>query len=147
MVFQCINIRQVPWEVLKTATSGLGFQHLPRDLANVNSWKTMFDPYIVDMFENKSKSVNNLILLFCIWPLQYILHRQLIRTSNPLSWLLVVEPCNYVTMCRNARGIVNYQEGSQIIIIIIIIIIIVRLSLLTMTNLNQCEKCYCCVLR
>ena len=47
MVFQCINIRQVPWEVLKTAAFGLGFQHLPRDLANVNAWKNMFDPYIV----------------------------------------------------------------------------------------------------
>ena len=43
--FLCINIRQVPWEVLKTAAFGLGFQHLPRDLANVNAWKTMFDPY------------------------------------------------------------------------------------------------------
>ena len=28
---------------------GLGFQHLPRDLANVNAWKTMFDPYIVNV--------------------------------------------------------------------------------------------------
>ena len=46
MVFQCINIRQVPREVLKTAASGLGFQHLSWDLANVNAWKTMFDPYI-----------------------------------------------------------------------------------------------------
>ena len=46
MDFQCINIRQVPREVLKTAASGLGFQHLPQDLANVNAWKTMFDPYI-----------------------------------------------------------------------------------------------------
>ena len=45
MVFQCINIRQVPWEVLKTTAFGLGFQHLPRDLANVRAWKTMFDPY------------------------------------------------------------------------------------------------------
>ena len=45
MVFECINIRQVPWEVLKTAAEGRGFQHLPRDLANVNAWKTMFDPY------------------------------------------------------------------------------------------------------
>ena len=45
MVFQCIDIRQVPLEVLKTAASGLGFQHLPRDLANVNALKTMFDPY------------------------------------------------------------------------------------------------------
>ena len=46
MFFQCINIRQVPWEVLKTAA--FGFQHLPRDLANVNAWKTMFDPYITE---------------------------------------------------------------------------------------------------
>ena len=45
MGFQCISIHQVHWEVLKTAASGLGFQHLPRDLANVNAWKTMFDPY------------------------------------------------------------------------------------------------------
>ena len=46
MFIQCINIRQVPWEVLKTAAFGLGFQPLPRDLENVNAWKTMFDPYI-----------------------------------------------------------------------------------------------------
>ena len=49
MVFQCINITQVPREVLKTAASGLDFQYLPRDLANVNAWKTMFDPYIRNM--------------------------------------------------------------------------------------------------
>ena len=36
MVFQRINIRQVPWEVLKTTAFGLSFQHLPRDLTNVN---------------------------------------------------------------------------------------------------------------
>ena len=47
MIFRCINIRQVLWEGLKTAASGLDFQHLPRDLANVNAWKTMFDLYIV----------------------------------------------------------------------------------------------------
>ena len=46
MFFQYINIRQVPWEVLKKAF-GLGFQHLQRDVANVNAWKTMSDPYIV----------------------------------------------------------------------------------------------------
>ena len=37
--FSCINIRQVPWEVLKTEDEGRGFQHLPRDLANVNALK------------------------------------------------------------------------------------------------------------
>ena len=39
MFIQCINIRQVP--------ENCGFQHLPRDLVNVNAWKIMFDPYIV----------------------------------------------------------------------------------------------------
>ena len=37
--FSCINIRQVPREVLKTEARGRGFQHLPRDLANVNALK------------------------------------------------------------------------------------------------------------
>ena len=37
--FSCINIRQVPWEVLKIEAEGRGFQHLPRDLANVNALK------------------------------------------------------------------------------------------------------------
>ena len=39
MVFQCIYIHQVPWEVLKTS-AGLGFQHLPRNLANFMHEKT-----------------------------------------------------------------------------------------------------------
>ena len=56
MFFQCINIRQVPWEVLKTAAFGLGFQHLPRDLANVNVWKTMFDPYMVQHTKAKQRA-------------------------------------------------------------------------------------------
>ena len=37
--FSCSNIRQVPREVLKTEAEGRGFQHLPRDLANVNALK------------------------------------------------------------------------------------------------------------
>ena len=45
MVFQCINIRQDRRKV-EAAASGRGFQHLPRDLAKVNAWKSMFDPYI-----------------------------------------------------------------------------------------------------
>ena len=49
MVFQYIDICQVPREMLKTSAYGLGFQHLPRDLANVNAWKSMFDPYIISV--------------------------------------------------------------------------------------------------
>ena len=34
--FPFINIRKAPREVLKTEGEARGFQHLPRDLANVN---------------------------------------------------------------------------------------------------------------
>ena len=37
--FSCINIRKLPMEVLKTVAEGRGFQHLHRDLANVNALK------------------------------------------------------------------------------------------------------------
>ena len=37
--FSCINIRQIPKEVLKTEAVGRGFQHLPRDLTNVSALK------------------------------------------------------------------------------------------------------------
>ena len=46
MVFQCINIRQVPGEVLKTAAFGLDYQHLPLDLASVNAWQTILIPIL-----------------------------------------------------------------------------------------------------
>ena len=32
--------------MLKTSGYALGFQHSRWDLANVNEWKIMFDPYI-----------------------------------------------------------------------------------------------------
>ena len=56
MVFQCIKIHQVPWEVLKPAAFCLGFQHLPYDLTNVNAWKNMFDPnYKMDLLMPSNK--------------------------------------------------------------------------------------------
>ena len=44
MILSFINIRKVPREALKTSGFALGFQQFPRDLANVNEWKIMFDP-------------------------------------------------------------------------------------------------------
>ena len=35
--FSSINNHQVPWDVLKTEAGGRDFQHLSRDLANVNA--------------------------------------------------------------------------------------------------------------
>ena len=59
IVFQRINVCQVPRELLKTSAFGLGFQQLPRDLANVNAWKNMFDPYINRLLKSGIK-------LFCL---------------------------------------------------------------------------------
>ena len=67
MILSFINIRKVPREVLKTSGFALGFQHFPRDLANVNEWKIMFDPSISNfkiqfIFSNV---VNMPFCLFC----------------------------------------------------------------------------------
>ena len=48
----CINIRQVPWEVLKIEAEGRGFQHLPRDLANVNALKNHVRSLLLHKTEN-----------------------------------------------------------------------------------------------
>ena len=41
-VFSCINVCQVPREVLKTEAKGRGFQQLLRDLARVNVLENNF---------------------------------------------------------------------------------------------------------
>ena len=40
--FSCINIRQVPYELLKTEAEGRGFQHIPGIRRMLMHWKTMF---------------------------------------------------------------------------------------------------------
>ena len=53
MLLSFINIRKVPREMLNTSDFVLGFQHLPRDLSNVNEWKIMFDPYVSRQINEK----------------------------------------------------------------------------------------------
>ena len=48
MILSFINIRKVPRGMLKASGFALGFQHLPRDFANVNEWKIMFYLYITN---------------------------------------------------------------------------------------------------
>ena len=61
MILSFINTRKVPrgvenlGEVLKTSGFALGFQHLPRDLVNINGWKIMFDPYNEMLLTSKKK--------------------------------------------------------------------------------------------
>ena len=51
-IFSYINIRQVPREVLKTEAGGRGFQHLPRELANVNALKNHVRSLLLHKTEN-----------------------------------------------------------------------------------------------
>ena len=46
-VFSCNNIRWVPRAMLKTSGCTLGFQHLPRNPANVNARKTCSIPIVL----------------------------------------------------------------------------------------------------
>ena len=78
MTLSFINIRKVPREILKTSGFALGFQHLPRDLANVNEWKIMFDPMIdsaVEPFREKNNVIKSIregiICLFALPSLKF----------------------------------------------------------------------------
>ena len=99
MVFQCINIRQVPREVLKTAASSRGFQHLPRDLANVNAWKSMFDPCIIIYIiiaSDKAFFPPKSTYIFLICPQKHalwILIRYASLTHTPLGHFKWVSSC------------------------------------------------------
>ena len=75
----CINIRQVPWEVLKTEAEGRGFQHLPRDLVNVNALKNhdLFDRYYCIKTENISY-ISHYILPYFVSPF----HRCLVISTD-----------------------------------------------------------------
>ena len=67
--FSYINIRQVPREVLKTEVGGRGFQHLPRDLANVNALKkTCFIAIIAYKLKTLSTfCIISCTILFCLF--------------------------------------------------------------------------------
>ena len=63
MILPFINIRKVPREMLKTEDFALGFQHLPRDLVNVNEWKIIFDSYIISYSPHYRLTVYLILLL------------------------------------------------------------------------------------
>ena len=63
MILLFINICKLPRKMLKTEGEARGFQHFPRDLANVNEWKFMFDHSIGNynsyIYIKKQKCVPN----------------------------------------------------------------------------------------
>ena len=67
-----LKTEAVPREMLKTEAVGLGFQHLRRDLANVNAWKTMFDRYIKshskESYDKQNLTLTVVITDELLWP-------------------------------------------------------------------------------
>ena len=47
--------------MLKTSGYALGLQYFPRDLANVNEWKIMFDHYVPILYQLSSASSTYLL--------------------------------------------------------------------------------------
>ena len=79
--FSCINIRQVPWEVLKTEAEGRGCQHRPRDLANVNA----------------SKNHVQSLLLHKSW--KHLLHFALFLALFCFAFSPMSRECNFHWLC------------------------------------------------
>ena len=86
MVFPCINIRQVPREVLKTEAGGRGFQHLPRNLANVNA----FENHVRSLLLHKKLKT---LATFCVIPCMILfrLFTDVSRMQFPRT-MLVLRP-------------------------------------------------------
>ena len=73
MILSFINICKVPREMLKTSGFALGFQHFPQDLANVNEWKIMSDPYTSNVHAQPSSGAGFLIFGRTIHLLSYFM--------------------------------------------------------------------------
>ena len=77
-------MRQVPWEVLKTEAEGRGFQHLPRDLANVNALKNYVRSLLL---HKKLKTFATFRVIACI--ILFRLFTVVSRTQFPQTMLVL----------------------------------------------------------
>ena len=137
MVFQCINIRQVPWEVLKTEAFGLGFQHLPRDLANVNAWK----PCLILILKNISPHIGGsdqtghwlilafavaILAVFCFHNTYHVMDKFSRRQTDDIFFYfvllekLVLTLQSYSLLMKNKKNILkcrllNFLPSMQIV--------------------------------
>ena len=58
--FPCINVCQVPREMLKTEAEGRGSQQLPRDLANVNALENNVGSLLLHKFNYNAKNITKM---------------------------------------------------------------------------------------
>ena len=106
-VFPCINIHWVPREVLETEDAARGFQHRPRNPANVNARKNMFDRYYCIKVSKKSILERYFDVLFWHYFVLIFLHR---RTKIVSIYILAPGPSvnNYTitTWWQNLQNVV-----------------------------------------
>ena len=81
--FSCINILQVPREVLKTEAGGRGFQHLPRDLANVYALKN----HVRSLLLHKTETFATFRVISCT--ILFRLSTDVSRTKFPRTMLVL----------------------------------------------------------
>ena len=82
--FSCINIRQVPKEASTTEAGGRGFQHLPRDLVNVNALTTHARSLLLHKTEKKNATVR---IISCT--ILFRLFTDVSRTQFPRTMLVL----------------------------------------------------------
>ena len=73
--FPFINIRKVSREVLKTEGEARGFQHLPRDLANVNEWQNHVWSLLLHKFKENTPKIEKIFAHFILQPYHHFLTR------------------------------------------------------------------------
>ena len=94
--FTCINIRLVPWELLKTEAGGRGFQHLPRDLANVNALKNHVQSLLLHTNWNHLLHFALFLALFC-----FALNTDVSRTQFPRIMLVLGPGITHLVTAAN----------------------------------------------
>ena len=104
--FSCINIRQVPREVLKTEAGGLGFQHLPRDLVNVNALKNHVRSLLL---HKKLKTFATFRIISCT--ILFRLFTDVSRMQFPWSMLVLGLGSTHLVMAANLSPWYNHIES------------------------------------
>ena len=117
-VFTCINIRWVPREVLKIEGEARGFQHRPRNPANVNARKSMFDRYYCIKVSKKSILEGYFDVLF--WHYFVLIFFTSAREDNfhlyPRSRAICKK--NYSIMAENWQEFTAWWQSLQNVVVV-----------------------------
>ena len=80
--------------------TGFGFQHLPRDLANVNAWKTMFDPHIIELWNYVRNPCPEIFSNLWHW---YLHNLDTFGTAGLYRYSVLLYPISFVSTIQQIR--------------------------------------------